>query len=283
MFNATQKKAFMARYNESTQRVLTSTFELLTPVEEEAGRDICTFTQEEVRIALMQIATTTSMNTTQHKFVAVNQYLTWCVSQGYCEENELASTHITDINLDDAMRTTMLRSPSDLAHVFDDIFYPLDKMTVDNMTRLYFWMVWAGVSTGDALCVQHNAVDLLDMSFLYNGKRYVFPKQAHETVNAAMHMQFITIFNRDIPRRTDFSDFSTAVKSSGAANVLAHHQRLARKLAEYDRTPTARSIKHSGIYYRMYRDTETYERYANTLSRLALQEYTAWKRVFWDK
>ncbi|MDL2235350.1 hypothetical protein LJC07_04250 [Christensenellaceae bacterium OttesenSCG-928-L17] len=281
MWNESRKQEFLSSYKLNAQQIIIRIFNLVEELEIKSGMDLCEFSDVQMQEVLSRIFQTASFKTTQNKLTVLRGYLDWCVKNGFCERNVLNDVYARDAHLDDAIRNTLVRSPRQLALAFEEIFRPVEELSIDNMTRLYLWIIWCGIHRDEALKVRHDDIDLIGMEIQYGGNVYQIPKQAFHDISAALDMPYMVMIRHGREVRVDFSDYTLAVKATGTPTYIDHYSRLRKGCSKLGMDLTTSSIAKSGMLYRLYRA----EKHGDKLemSNTIQHEYRAYKRIFWEK
>ena len=253
MYNPEQKTRFVKSYTESVamREDALKLFNALEPFERQWDADLCTRSEEDVRLAL-----TDQMgvkNRSAHmRMNILREYGKWC------EENHVPGT--TDVlqNLQDVgierMRQTTLRNPRHLQSWLDLICLPESSQTADNAVRVYCWLGYAGLSDQEAITVKSSEVDFRRQVICHMGREYPIYRESLAAMHNCVELES---FKR---RRIPGDILIRGVKSE--PTILSLRVELSRKKKHLAGTPMEQMdisynrIWLSGLYYRMYEDEQ---------------------------
>ena len=191
MYNDERTLRFMAEMGMSARKDVwaTATFNNVSLMEEELGRDLAEFTADEVGEALVTTGIVSSA-TIMNRIPLIVRYKKWCSEQGFDAVQVLSG----DIHVDmtDNIRDTMVYAPSELAWLLDKAF-PYDSAHSSRCVyRAYLWLGFAGMYPEDAASVRVHDVDLKHGMVFFGRQSYVIPDEGIRDVTLACRAKVFT-------------------------------------------------------------------------------------------
>lgn len=265
MYNRTQKARFLEElfnkgsYNPATLKNMEVAFGRIEPFEEAAGADCCTMTAE----ALQDIVEQTAQRAyaSRHNFLRVlRKYGQWCL------DNDVPGATDGLLHIDiryaglDKVRSTMVSGPQHLQRCLDAVFLPESEETIDNVYRAYFWLAFAGIPIEDAISLRTSDFYPTAMSIHCRGRVIRLPVEALDAVrNTATLSSFRYIHPNYVGARRerfDSDQFLRGIKSEATQHSLVQAAcrpvTKAYKAGKIDSAFTFRSIRLSGLFYRIF-------------------------------
>lgn len=160
MYNEELKMKFIRQYTKSVKysRICMYTFDTTAPFEVEWGADICTRSVEEIT-PVIQLMTGLRKHSKYQKVSILRAYANWCIANEVDGATD-AALHVK-IDGTEKFREQMSANPMQFSMTLDKIFYPESFDTVDNMLRVYCWLIYGGLSEEEARLVKASDVDLV--------------------------------------------------------------------------------------------------------------------------
>ena len=174
MYNQEVKERFIkeAIENKSRKTTARNLFMNAARYEKSMGKDICRFTTDELQPVVNDLfgMRTKSVGT---NYSILKDYSKWCAEQGIeIEPNGIAELKFNDEYGLDKLRSQTVASPEHLQSYLDDLCDPVDKCTVDCVTRCYLWLAFSGVDEETVLSVTADNIDLVNMEIIIDDTRY---------------------------------------------------------------------------------------------------------------
>lgn len=198
MYNEEMKQCFIGDYTDSlkTARAAQRIFDMFAPYENAAGKDICTFSTEELQPIVDEVLAMRGSSKAM-PITILRAYGRWCIAQSYggaCD----SAYHVKLLGLK-KVEQYMVASPLHLQKRLDTVFASEDKETVDNIYRVFFWLAFAGLSDTDALLVKKTDVDMSTLSINYQGQSYPLYRESIPAIRNAVQL---TEFSYEHPKYT---------------------------------------------------------------------------------
>ena len=259
MYNQEQKKKFISSLTKSasTAQNAETLFAATGPYEELAGKDICTFSVDELQPVADEVFALRSNGKWLSRFI-LQEYSKWCIAMGV-EGADNSIYHINLLSLGKVKRQ-MVSGPAHLQRYLDAVYDPEKEETIDNLYRCYLWMAFCGIEDEAALELKASAVDLRSMTILlgddeiplYRESIPAFRKAVELTEFTYKHPNYQEIKRQRIPG----DELMRGIKAM--PRIKPFRVRLSRTLAaayKEGRTQELLSyerIKLSGLFYRVY-------------------------------
>lgn len=253
MYNAEQKTRFIKSFTTSaaTREEALRFFNALEPFEQRWGADICTRSEEEVKLVLADQMGIKNRSAHMRMYI-IREYGKWCVG------NQIPGAATVLQNLQDVgierIKQTTLRNPRHLQSWLDLICLPESSQTADNAVRVYCWLGYAGLSDQEAITVKSSEVDFRRQVICHRGREYPIYRESLAAMHNCVELES---FKR---RRIPGNILIRGVRSE--PTVLSLRVELTRKKRHLVGTPMEQMdisynrIWRSGIYYRMYEDEQ---------------------------
>ena len=259
MYNQEQKKKFISSLTKSasTAQNAETLFAATGPYEELAGKDICTFSVDELQPVADEVFALRSNGKWLSRFI-LQEYSKWCIAMGV-EGADNSIYHINLLSLGKVKRQ-MVSGPAHLQRYLDAVYDPEKEETIDNLYRCYLWMAFCGIEDEAALELKASAVDLRSMTILlgddeiplYRESIPAFRKAVELTEFTYKHPNYQEIKRQRIPG----DELMCGIKAM--PRIKPFRVRLSRTLAaayKEGRTQELLSyerIKLYGLFYRVY-------------------------------
>ena len=169
LYNAKQKHTFLQSHYSSEANKMSAANILLrvAPFEQGLGRDLYTFSDEELRPVFEEILTMKSSGKA-HVVNVVRHYFKWCVSNNI--PGARAFTYQVGLDSIAKTRTRMVASPAHLHHVLNQFYRKESDDTVENVYRAYFWLAFMGFPQRFSAEITKEHIDFSDMVITISGK-----------------------------------------------------------------------------------------------------------------
>lgn len=312
VYNSTQKLRYIdyliskgTKSEERTRQRMVNLFEKMSDVEERLGKDFSQFDLSEIKSALPEIC----IRSVGYQRVVIGylrSYLEWCIEEGLSldQENRLVGIDIRGLNIGSSYNETMIKDNLQLDEYLNIVMRPLQEDSVDNMYRVYYHLLFDGLTLDEALNLKQEQVDLDHKLIHLNHKdiflsdltckyiRYLSKMRVYCSATKAGGIKSYKIIEngyvlkRTTPDRSRFKIVAINFSSKYFSNL--------KEALQSDLTLNITSIMLSGIFYRMYQEElkgnqVLYDEYLSRYNRedmtTALNEgkmgYKAWKETFY--
>lgn len=177
MYNEDLKRSFIYSYSNSvhTRNICTTLFNRLEKYEEFYESDICTFTSDIVQPVVEEICGVRTRSKWQ-KIAILKSYARWCIEHNVTNATD-ALIYIKVKGIDN-IRSKTVSSPAHLQKYLDEICFPVEYNTIDNIYRCLLWLAYSGMYEEDALTVTDDEVDFNEMIISHNGIEYPIYREA---------------------------------------------------------------------------------------------------------
>ena len=259
MYNEAQKNNFIT----STINTLAKAdaarvvFRNITPNEMALGKDVCTFSAAELQEAVNQsLAMKAATQASQWRIL--KDYIKWCVAGKIPGAQD--NTGKVSILALDKVKTRMVASPMHLQIVLDKVFAPESEHSIDNVTRLFCWCAYAGISAEDAVALRVQDVNLDSNSVMVRDEKIRLPAEASVSLQSCATQtefwyQHPNYEARWLPRYGG-DQLLRGIKAEAKWRQIKRKLSLCMKEAyESGKTTTWTSyeyIEDSGLFYRIY-------------------------------
>lgn len=263
MFNEQRKQSFIFdwTHNNAVPQASASyeqMFRQAYPYEQALGKDLCEFTQSELKAYLE--ATASLRDKSKLKRVAMlKNYFSWCKSTLNAEVSyDIEYTDVTGIN---KLRRSMVSGPAHLQRILDLYYDPVEQKTVDNIYRCFFWLAFAGMEEADILAVKCKQVDTQSWVVLYGGKTYTIEREAIPAFKVASSLPFFMYYHPNYGGvYKDRAQGDTLVRGFSVPSITTVRNQISiRSRAAACKFPDGGEVKLShyrvwlsGHFYRMY-------------------------------
>ena len=256
------KRAFLEVVVSKTNRsILLGCFRSSCPFENSAGKDICAFTDEELRAVMTKIFNT--KNRERSRVAVINllsQYFDWCIHHGVpgATEHDMSTLRSSDI-LPDEM---MIFNPGHLQQFLDKMFDQESDQTIDNLYRCYYWMAYAGLPVEDTIRLKPENFDLENLDVEINGDAGILYRQGLPCIRNCI---FLRQFRYRHPLyASDTEVFKDRIQGDyifrgtkgsfddPAAALAGFRISVARHCAQSGISLSYKRVLYSGIFYRAY-------------------------------
>lgn len=259
MYNQEQKTKFIRSYTESikTAQVAERLFNATEPFEESAGKDICTFSPEELQPVADEVFAMRS-GSKWLPIAILQEYAKWCIAGAVPN----AQDNIRKVNLLglDKIKNGMVSGPAHLQKFLDAVYDPEKEETVDNIYRCFFWMAFCGIEENDIITVKRGDVDFQSMTVTVLDREYPFPREA---IPAFRNAATLSTFNYKHPHyrtirrdRAPGDEILRGIKALQEVHILranaSHTIAMARKAGLVSQALSYERVRLSGLFYRVY-------------------------------
>lgn len=264
------RKGRIALYNEELkQRFIEQSIELESirahfkwyfartePFETELGKDICTFSTDEVS-KVVQTSTGMRLTSTANYLRFIKRYVTWCIHENVAEANP----GILDLNLgcNNSLSLHSIRDPAELQEYLNALFEPEGEMKSSNTLRAFLWLTFAGVEEEDMLKIRSRDVDFRYRILHVREQSYeIYPEAIPAFKNCVSCNEFYrVVWGKDIAHgRCSGDQILRGIKKlpslttmQGTINKAAKE---ARQSGKTQKTLSVSHIRMSGEFYRFY-------------------------------
>lgn len=261
MYNAELKTRFIRQYTESviTANFAQEVFNYIEPFETNSRVDYSCMTTE---LAIEAISSVQSLRASsmESRLAILKAYVKWCLSNG-----------VSGVNIDllliepkgvDHIRSMMIKNPSQLSLIVNKIFTPVEDRTIENIYRFYIWMLYSGMKDGQILSCTKNDIDYKHMVISTDGRDFPIYRESLDVVIFCADAEEIAERNplhtnsRDSVRRYPGDELYRGTRkitsANGARVAVTSLVSNAYNSGAISVKLTRRSIRLSGIFYRMY-------------------------------
>lgn len=257
MYNSDIKARFIASYTTSlvTASSLSKLFEETAPAEEAEGVDLCAMKPSQISKAVNAVDwhSDGKRRITQ---AYLRAYGRWCRENGVPG----ARQELCDFRLAGASSTAkkLVAGPHDLQKILDDTLSPESDLTVDNVIRVFYWLVFAGMRRDEIEMLTAENVDFSLLCVKLGGREYPIYPQAlpamHNVVELAsfryVHPKYAPSFRDRYPGNR----LLRMIKSD--ADTAEIEKLFSKKRAAADPDGKRRfnysTLRKSGFFYRYY-------------------------------
>lgn len=261
MFNEAQKKSFIASGMPVLSQVhkAVALFSNTEPFEQSLGKDICTFTRDELQDAVDKFFAPKAV-TRIGQLRVLKDYIRWCTAGGI----DGAQDHTDEISITalDKVRSRMVASPMHLQLVLDQVFNKEDMNSTDNATRLFCWLCYAGMSGEQAMALREKDVYLAtNVVVTESGERYQLPIEASVSLRSCATQTVFTYIHplhsndRALPRCEGdqlLRGIRADAKLTQVKRSISAHMKDAFDKGKTKVWLSSERLATSGLYYRIY-------------------------------
>lgn len=229
-------------------------FSRIEDIETELNTDIVSMTEETIAEIMQSERVRTSRYYTS--LCILKSYAAWCVKYGLADPDSGLLTYAPE-GLDETRRKTV-SGAIQLNNLMDKLFSPVDRGEMDNLIRVFLWMVFAGIPISEAEVIHTDDVDLTRMTVRSFGREYGIHRLSVPSFRFVIESDKIRIDHPQYQfrKRIDSPMLLRGSRSDCTAKYLAGQLRTAqmkgRDAGTVDSEITATSIYWSGRYSDMY-------------------------------
>ena len=260
MYNEDLKNRFINDYTTSIEKIkmVKTLFGKTKPFEEKAGKDICTFSGDELTEISDAILGMRS-SSRRALLCTLRGYFKWCIERNVedvCDDIFRLKFEKTNVA---ALGNKTVCSPKELADYLDLVFEPISDCTIHNVHRCALWLAYMGVAEKDLISIKEKDVDLLRKTFLYNGVKIPIYAEALPTFSILIGCQQ---FRHRHPKYTVISwrpkcegdELIRGIKPLSATAISDVYSRHLSKLKSDIplKSLSYRDIWMSGLYYKQH-------------------------------
>lgn len=258
MYNEAVKRAFISdQYGESNTAVKAERFfKRLEPYEGALAADLCTL-DADTALNLLEKVVYAQAISAQYDIKIFREYLSWCTNH-----------HVPGAKLDaidvqprgiEKIRTTTVKSPLFLSKFLNDVFAPIEDMTIDNVFRCLYWLAYSGVPSKDATDIKTKDVDYDEMVIRHNLREYPIYRESLPVFRACTdQVMFVKTYGtaKRWQERYPSDQLLRAIVSESTFSFL--REESSRKVSKAVKTGktdiklTYDRAALSGIFYRIY-------------------------------
>lgn len=259
MYNEEIKLMFIDVRFPTRKIVGRSFFNKYANFEEEHSRDIYDLTKSEIVQMIEETGKTASETTKNSSISIIRSYLRWCQSKGIeIRDPSVLNTGKIPWNAPN-IKMCSVYSPEDLQIWLNKIFKPDTELCIDCTYRVYYWMTFMGIDTGDMPKIEEGNMDLNRMLILFEGKSYDIPLDAIEAFRICRDAKsFVKVNPGRKPYMIDRYIGKQLLRGTASINWRSFKTLLEKKANEaykqglVDKSLTYSWVKKSGIFYRKY-------------------------------
>lgn len=264
MYNEQLKLSFINFYTEDykLQNHCKVIFEKLATVESKLNKDVSCFSLEESDEAISVISGF-SGNTTRKALYTFKHYVRWCISNNVPGANEeLLQINTADVRSGskEGIERKLISSPLHLQSYLDAIFHPIDKDTIQNLYRLFFWLAYSGLTELDMKIITAENVVWDDMAIYVNNESFPIYREMVPALKSCMNLTHFKKYNplyskpAELPRSNNNRILRGTEGSKYDINKsdLSVMVRDAHKHGKIDFVLSYRNVWTSGIFYNAY-------------------------------
>lgn len=267
MYNKDLKQEFLDTISKkNSQDLAASTFEMIEQYEIELNKDICFFTEEEIKRVIPTISFARSGTTNRGpRIQTLCNYAKWCIAKGMSGINEKMFMNLKGDSTE-KIKQNMVQGPAQLNAILNVIFRPTSAGAVDNIYRAAYWLAFSGVVKENMVTLQENQIDLANKTITdSNGTHNLYPESI-EVIESCIKLKSFKLFH---PRYNSAGDDPRVDKpgyvlrgTSDIFNWELMQELMSRKFRMLDKAgiivPRIKleSVKTSGLFYRKYLASE---------------------------
>lgn len=158
LYNEKRKLEFIKSVPEKSRTMYVSLFNGSEVFEREYRRDLCIFSNDQMRNAASKWFRTVSSS--ERIMIRIKRYVRWCGEQGFPISEGLLTLKIDPVSF---VGRTMFASPLHLRTILDKVFDPPSLRSIECVYRCYIWLLYAGMDLESARLVLRDEVDLTQM------------------------------------------------------------------------------------------------------------------------
>lgn len=259
MYNKDLKVQYIRQYTTSrrTAMMCESAFNAVEKFEAKAGKDICTFSEDELRPVLEEI-TTFRFSYSNPRIAILRQYNKWCVEIGVKGAND--GIMRATFSATQKIKLNSVANPIGLQKYLDQVFDQESKETADNVCRCFLWLGFSGVSEDDALLLTKDDVSLEDMEVYIGGNSYPIYRESISSIRNCLTLNGF-IYRSDGKNRPVVRDRvygNTILRIYGESdnkrllrNAISRKEQAAVRSGRTDARITFERALYSGYFYRV--------------------------------
>lgn len=262
MYNAERKVAFIQFYtqNEQVARTCEHLFNDIEAFEVRHEADVCTMNAETVG-PMIESVMGLRVRSRWRKIGILRAYAQWCRSKnfpGACDTLQTISVSGTDV-----MKNSMVANPLGLQRYLDDICDPESYETNDNVTRVIFWLLYAGAETSELHSIRVGDVDFRTMTVHLAEKDIpIYREGLYAFRNCVDLQQFARFRSEDISERRylDRSGSDLLIRGTRGIPSLQTIRINIIKRRKDDKTVnkelklSPERVRLSGLFYQLYEE-----------------------------
>lgn len=262
MYNTTQKEKFIYSYTTqvSVNKLCVQLFNKFEDLENSWGNDLCTREAKDLQIGLEKFCGIRNRSKL-YPLKIIKAYIKWCI------DNNIPGAIDGTIGLEEdflgKLKDNTISGPVELQNYLNTICDPVEKDTVDNIIRCFYWLAFGGMKQVDIMNVTSNNIDLFYMVARANNKEYVIYREAVPAIRKCIELRQFLLDNPNhaTPVYVDRVDGNCLLRGiHGTPNQRSMKVRLSKmanyKDSEHDDSPMVRlsykKVWLSGIFYRLF-------------------------------
>ena len=261
MYNEELKTQFIRQYTTkiSTADFAVDMFNYLEQFENKYGSDYACMTKEQASDAVSSIQTLRA-SSMESRSAILKAYVRWNIDNGTENANkELLSVEFHGFS---HIRSMMVKDPAHLARILNKVYAPVKDGTVENLYRFYIWMFYSGMKEDQIFLCKRGNIDYKRMEISVGDQRFPIYREELDVIVFCADAKEIAERNplmvnvRDtIPRRPGDELYRGARNATSASAARVSATTLitsAYNNGLIDVKLTRKSVRLSGIFYRMY-------------------------------
>ena len=274
MYNKNIKQEFLNTISKkNSQGVAASTFEMVEPYETELNKDICFFSEGEIKKVIPAISVARGGTANRGpRIQALCNYAKWCITNGISGIDEDMFSNLKG-DPTEKIRQYMVKDPAHLDMILNTIFRPTPAGAVDNIYRAAYWLAFSGMEKESMITLQENQIDLANKTVTDDNGSYDLYPESIEVIESCMTLKSFRLFH---PRYNGAGEDPRVDKpgyvlrgTSDVFNWQLMQELISRKFRMLNKAgitvkgPHASAIiaiatvvQTSGLFYRMYLATK---------------------------
>ncbi len=266
MYNAELKEKFISEFSTGLSRreAARATFEAIEPYELGWNADICTRSSDEIKPVVEDIIGVRS-SSKRLRLSILREYNRWCkknnvegVTDGILEVRETGV---------EKMRRSMVANPQHLQRFMDCIFDKESDETVDNISRSFYWLAYAGIKEEEVFNVLEKDVDFENMVIHFKNKEFPIYKEGIPALRNCVKLREFRVIHPNYPQgvykdRIEGDNLLRGIKSNSLSTLrvtISKKNKVPRYRDQFDKDDKSLDIQTSyykvwlsGLFYRVY-------------------------------
>lgn len=229
------------------------------PFEAALGKDICTFSLDELQGTLNKCFPVSAATRVGH-WKILRDYLKWCWVGGVDGAKDYTAK--VSIAAIDKIKSQMVSTPASLQEALDKALQPESDHSQDDTVRLFCWLVYMGMPDTQTVELKTGDVNLSDNAVTASdGKKYVLPDEATGALRSCTTSESFTYVHplhpapKEVPR-CDSDQLLRGLRAEAKLNLIKRfisvHMKEAVESGKSSVWLSASRIATSGLYYRYY-------------------------------
>lgn len=258
MYNEALKTDFIRQYttNISTADISVRVFNAIEIFEEKYGCDFYQMSTDHAAEAINSVQGLRSA-TAEVRLAVLRAYVNYCIGKGLDANMDIVNIEPSSVS---HIRNLMVKDPIHLSACLNSIFKPTNEETVENISRLFVWFWYSGMTREQCLTVTSDDIDYKYMEIHCGNRKFpIYRESLDALISCVDSTEFADMrkYSGDIRYRKRASGNEVLRGFNGVSLNTLSVQTLTkcRKAVSEGATDVKinwYNVRLSGIFYRMY-------------------------------